>query len=81
MDPVEVYGGAHGVACIEVHHHAVQVDHMFEAHGTKLEELKCLCANCHRVVHRLLKLEIDDPRPASANSKSVSAEDVRALAT
>ena len=60
MDPVEVYGGPHGVACIEVHHHSVQVENMAETHRTKLEDLKCLCANCHRVVHRLLKLEIEN---------------------
>lgn len=78
MDPVQVYGGPHGVACIEVHHHSVQVENMAETHRTKLEDLKCLCANCHRVVHRLLKLEIDDPRPITANSKSFAAEGVRA---
>jgi hypothetical protein len=55
MDPVEVYGGLHGTACIEVHHQTVQVENMAEAHQTKLEDLQCLCANCHRVEHRLLK--------------------------
>ena len=55
MDPVEVYSGLHGTACIEVHHQAVQVENMAEAHQTKLEDLQCLCANCHRVEHRLLK--------------------------
>ena len=62
MDPVEVYGGEHGLVCIEVHHHSVQVENMTEVHRTKLEDLQCLCANCHRVVHKLLKMEIDDPR-------------------
>jgi 5-methylcytosine-specific restriction protein A len=74
MDPVEVYGGPHGVACIEVHHHSVQVENMIETHRTKLEDLKCLCANCHRVVHRFLKLEINNPRPITANSKSITSE-------
>ena len=74
MDPVEVYSGAHGVVCIEVHHHLVQVESMTDTHRTKLEDLQCLCANCHRVVHRLLKLEIDHPRPTSTNSKNLAAE-------
>ena len=60
MDPVEVYGGLHGTACIEVHHQAVQVENMAEAHQTKLEDLQCLCANCHRVEHRLLKQRSDE---------------------
>lgn len=56
MDPVAAYGGQHGLACIEVHHHSVQVEDMIEAHRTRLEDLQCLCANCHRVVHKLLAL-------------------------
>lgn len=58
MDPVVVYGGPHGTACIEVHHNAVHVEHMQVSHKTKLEDLQCLCANCHRVEHRLLKLGV-----------------------
>ncbi len=54
MDPVEVYGSALGIACIEVHHDAVQVKDMTPGHVTTLEDLRCLCANCHRVVHREL---------------------------
>lgn len=60
IDPVQVYGGLHGAACIEVHHQAVQVENMAEAHQTKLEDLQCLCANCHRVEHRLLKQRSDE---------------------
>lgn len=59
MDPVAIYDGAHGVACIEVHHQAVQVEEMADGHRTRLEELQCLCANCHRVEHRLLKLALN----------------------
>jgi 5-methylcytosine-specific restriction protein A len=55
MDPVETYGGEHGEACIEVHHHDVQIAEMALGHQTRLEDLQCLCASCHRVVHRLLK--------------------------
>lgn len=56
LDPVKTYG-EHGAACIEVHHHAIEVADMGEGHETKLDELRCLCANCHRVVHKELKLK------------------------
>lgn len=46
--------GPHGDACIEVHHHAVAVGKMKDGTRTRLEDLKCLCANCHRIVHREL---------------------------
>ena len=58
FDPVAIYGEAFGEASIEVHHKATQVKNMKEGHITKLEDLQCLCANCHRVTHRELKLEI-----------------------
>jgi 5-methylcytosine-specific restriction protein A len=67
MDPVEVYGDPHGLACIEVHHHTVQVAEMAEAQGTRLEDLQCLCANGHRVVHSELR-ETEDP--ISTNTKA-----------
>lgn len=54
LDPVKTYG-EHGAACIEVHHHVTEVANMGEGHETKLDDLQCLCANCHRVVHRELK--------------------------
>lgn len=56
LDPVMAYGSVHGEACIEVHHHKVQVKDMQEDHSTTLEDLQCLCANCHRVAHKLLKV-------------------------
>lgn len=58
MDPTEVYGDPDGAACIEVHHAEKQVSHMEDGHNTKLSDLECLCANCHRYVHRLLKRAI-----------------------
>ncbi len=61
LQPTEVYGEL-GDACIEVHHNATQVADMAAGHQTSLEDLQCLCANCHRVVHRLLKLGLV-PRP------------------
>ncbi|CDX40054.1 conserved hypothetical protein [Mesorhizobium sp. ORS 3359] len=44
--------GPYGDACIEVHHEAVFVAKMDGATRTRLTDLKCLCANCHRIVHR-----------------------------
>lgn len=54
-DPVEIFRSEHGNACIEVHHALVQVSHMPSDHVTRLEDLQCLCANCHRFVHRMLR--------------------------
>ena len=55
MDPVKTYGSETGEACIEVHHRETQVKDMDATHTTKLSDLQCLCASCHRVVHRELK--------------------------
>lgn len=44
--------GPHGEAVIEVHHAGTQVADMSEGHLTRLADLMCLCANCHRIVHR-----------------------------
>lgn len=55
MDPVETFGSELGEACIEVHHRDTHVAEMGEGHETRLEDLQCLCANCHRVTHRELK--------------------------
>jgi hypothetical protein len=51
LDPVETYG-PHGEACIEVHHAKTHVRAMQPGHRTTVEDLLCLCANCHRVEHR-----------------------------
>ncbi|MGF6997269.1 HNH endonuclease [Paraburkholderia sp. GAS32] len=56
-DPVAAYGTADAEACIEVHHAATQMSEMKDGHKTKLEDLQCLCANCHRLVHRELAAE------------------------
>lgn len=55
LDPVDRYGTVHAEACIEVHHHDVQVQDMQADHRTTLESLQCLCANCHRLIHKLLR--------------------------
>lgn len=46
--------GPHGDAVIEVHHAGTQVAAMAAGHVTRLADLVCLCANCHRIVHREL---------------------------
>ncbi len=56
LDPVENYGTEAGAACIEVHHHRTHVADMQADHETSLDDLKCLCANCHRVLHRSLSM-------------------------
>ncbi|WP_407945638.1 hypothetical protein [Paraburkholderia elongata] len=28
---------------------------MGEGHKTTLDDLQCLCANCHRIVHKVLR--------------------------
>lgn len=61
LDPVKAYG-EQGAACIEVHHNAVEVADMDADHRTKLHDLQCLCANCHRVIHRELKAAMSDAR-------------------
>jgi 5-methylcytosine-specific restriction protein A len=56
MDPVHIYGTEAGSACIEIHHHRKHVAEMQPGHLTATADLKCLCANCHRVLHRKLTL-------------------------
>lgn len=56
FDPAKEYGEL-GEACIEVHH-TVLVSQMKPGHKTKLTDLMCLCANCHRVVHRELRRQV-----------------------
>ena len=61
MDPVKVYGGTLGEACIEVHHKSVAIHQMKAGHKSIMEDLMCLCANCHRVEHRLLGKSQSNP--------------------
>lgn len=56
MDPGELFGLPVGNAVIEVHHAGVAVAAMNENHRTKLSDLQCLCANCHRLVHAEMNL-------------------------
>lgn len=56
LDPVEAFGSRVGCAVIEVHHAAISVSKMESEHKTKLDDLQCLCANCHRLVHAEMNL-------------------------
>lgn len=56
LDPVARYGQHAGNACIEVHHHRTHVAKMQPGHRSVTDDLKCLCANCHRILHRKLTL-------------------------
>lgn len=56
MEPAESYDAGVADACIEVHHAETQVKDMEEGHQTSLDDLRCLCANCHRVTHRELAI-------------------------
>jgi hypothetical protein len=58
FDPVTIYGEAVGASCIEVHHRTFLVAEMKANHKSRLEDLACLCANCHRVTHKELRLQI-----------------------
>lgn len=55
LDPVAHYKTIHAESCIEVHHHDTHVSQMKDRHETTLDDLQCLCANCHRLVHRALR--------------------------
>jgi len=55
MDPVVAFGSAAGEACIEVHHDRTEVGKMGDGGRTTLADLKCLCANCHRLIHALMR--------------------------
>lgn len=51
LDPAEVYRPDISDACIEVHH-KLPLSEMSSESNTRLEDLECLCANCHRIIHR-----------------------------
>ncbi len=57
LDPVSEFGSEHGPSLIEVHHDADMVAHMGVGHVTRLSDLKCLCANCHRLAHSKLRAQ------------------------
>lgn len=65
LDPIEIYGSEFGEGCIEVHHRETHVAEMPDGHETRLDDLSCLCANCHRVTHRELKAGLYPHQPSA----------------
>jgi hypothetical protein len=55
LEPTAHYDTSLAESCIEVHHKTKLVSQMAQGHRTRLEDLECLCANCHRLVHRRLR--------------------------
>lgn len=45
--------GIDDIIVLDVHHDKVKVSDMKEHHATRLNDLKIVCANCHRKLHRL----------------------------
>ena len=54
--PVKRYGDESGDACIEVHH-KIPLASLGMRRATKMEDLMCVCASCHRVLHQRMRLE------------------------
>ena len=59
LRPDEVYGPDIGHACIEVHHKAPLHERSTESETT-LDDLMCVCANCHRIIHRRLRMQLHE---------------------
>lgn len=55
-DLVGKYSSEVAEGCFEVHHSAVQVQDMSEEHESTIDDVRLLCANCHRAEHRRMKL-------------------------
>ena len=58
VDWYENYGLDVAEAIFDVHH-TIPLKDMSESHETNIEDLLCLCANCHRAEHRRLALDGD----------------------
>jgi Predicted restriction endonuclease len=58
LDPVALFGSELGEACIEVHHDRTAIARMGEGARTTLDDLRCLCANCHRILHAAMRRAI-----------------------
>ena len=61
--PSDQYGGDSGDACIEVHHRIPLASLRKKLKKTS-KDLVCVCANCHRVLHHLMRAEARMERPA-----------------
>lgn len=51
--------GENDIVTLDVHHEDIQISQMNTAHITKLEDLRIVCANCHRKIHAY-KLKVDE---------------------
>lgn len=51
--------GIDDIMVLDVHHDKIRVSDMTEQHATKLDDLRIVCANCHRKVHRL-NIKVDE---------------------
>ncbi|WP_156796145.1 hypothetical protein [Brevundimonas subvibrioides] len=54
-EPIQDHGDPLADACIEIHHRETAIGAMGQGHKTKLDDLQCLCANCHRLIHARLR--------------------------
>lgn len=81
LDPVAHYGTEFAEACIEVHHAATHVSQMSEIHKTSLADLQCLCANCHRLVHRTLAAHEGNATHTSQGAVSTGSQVVAGCAS
>lgn len=55
LDPFEAFGSEAGLACLEVHHSRLEIAQMGGGARTTLADVQLLCANCHRLVHALMR--------------------------
>ena len=59
LEPDMVYEPDVGDACIEVHHKAPLHERSTKGETT-LDDLRCVCANCHRIIHRRLRMQLQE---------------------
>ena len=57
LEPEGIYGCDAGEACIEVHHKQ-PLDGGTTVRMTRLKDLMCVCANCHRIIHYELRRKV-----------------------
>jgi hypothetical protein len=54
-DYIEQFGADVAAGCFEIHH-TIPLASLDEARETRIGELRCLCATCHRATHREMSL-------------------------
>ena len=63
-------------ACIEVHH-KIPLGELGKRRKTRLEDLMCVCANCHRVLHHRLRAAEDGQHGGGRRHGREGGEDVK----